>query len=379
MRVLFISHLNPFANSFGAEQRTNIIFEALQHLKCNIDIAYIGNERWHKMSGCEEFRIYDFSGRKKSISIISKIKRSCLINMFPASDSLAREMELLIESNHYDYIFCRYLNFAALSGLKSYRNKLFLDIDDMPEQALQIDFTQKKGLKKVYFNLLRKAYRRDTNHWIRRCKQCYVPNKCQAEEYGIGYLPNISSIWAEDIEKFNPNILFIGKLDWKPNNDGIMHFLENCWAEIHAKHPSTKLYIGGKGLNQDQRNRLEYKFEGIKFLGFVEDIKDFYKLGSIVICPIYSGAGTNIKIVEALSMAKILVSSRESIKGYEHFLKDEENCLIAENDQNFIENIITALENPGKAKAIASKGFDDVKGIYSMEYVQSIISKNLGL
>ena len=368
--------MNPLSATFGAEQRTNIIYNALKKIDLEIDIAYIGDHAIDDKNRIGR-NFFDFSKKHGKKSKLSTLRSLFLLDMFPEDKMLSAEISKLLETNHYDYIFCRYLPYAAKCGLSKSANKLILDIDDMPEQALQIDFSKKTGLKKLYFSLLQKAYRRDTVKWIRNCKQCYVPNNKQAERYGIGYLPNISSVWSDCKDNSPNNLLFIGKLDWKPNYDGLIHFLDNCWESIHAKLPHLKLYIGGKGLESKLSRELDAKYPGTEFMGFVDDLVDFYKLGSIVICPIYSGAGTNIKIVEALSMRKTLIASQKSTKGYERFLKNGINCLIADNDQQFIADIVRAVTDSEFSHELASNGYKDVSALYSIEYIETILSNDI--
>lgn len=380
-KILFITHLNPFKTSFGAEQRTNIALMSLIKCNYNVDIAYLGNIENQPISYKPNMRIVFWNKQNtKSYSILQNISRLLLLNMFPFEINISHKLQEIIELNSYDYIYCRYLQFAALANLSRYHNKLLLDIDDMPVQALQIDFARKKGLKKIYFNLLKKAYIRDTKKWIRKTHTCFVPNKKQAEDYGISFLPNISQIWDEykkPSQEESLKILFIGKLDWNPNLQGLERFLYNCWHDIKKELPDVELLIAGKGLDVETKDIWEEKFPSVKVLGFVEDIKDFYRSGNIVICPIYSGAGTNIKIIEAMSMSKPVIVSRESTKGYEDFLRHNQNCLIASNDNEFTKLIISLLKDSKRQMNIAKQANIDAKEIYSFENICRILSETI--
>lgn len=376
IKILFVSHMNPMSASFGAEQRTNIIFNAFRQLGANIDIAYLGDNPIISDAGMSG-KVYDLSSIEKRFSKGANIRRLLLLNMFPKSQGWAEGVGELIEANQYDYIFCRYLPYAALCGLKRYGNRLLLDIDDMPEQALQIDFASKKGLKRLYFKVLRYAYGRDTKHWISKCKCCFVPNKAQAVKFNVDYLPNISSFWSKDNSSSNHVLLFVGKLDWKPNKEGIIRFLQNCWSVIKDSIPDASLLVAGKGFSETEKNEIENKYRDVNILGFVEDLTDFYKNGNIVICPIYSGAGTNIKIVEALSMSKALITSKESVKGYEDFLKDGLNCMIASSDDEFAHKTIYLLEHESMIKKISQKGHEDALAQYSFDSIVNILKSHI--
>lgn len=378
-QILFITHLNPFKCSFGAEQRTNIALKAFIANNCHVDVAYIGNEEPKPVETEKNVRIVfwntDAPHRQPRIQ---QVKTLLLLKMFPIDQDLARRIQNIIEFNKYDIIYCRYIQFASKAGLYHYADKLLLDIDDMPLQALQIDFTKHKGLKKLYFSLLRKAYIRDTARWISKTKECFVPNKQQAEEYGISFLPNISTTWDNSFATDHPTtLLFIGKLDWNPNRDGILHFLDNCWPKIKNNIPNATLLIAGKGLNEKQTKDWLQKYPAIRILGFVDNLQDFYSKGNIVVCPIYSGAGTNIKIIEAMSMSKTVILSSESKKGYETFLHDGINCLIAKDDNEFIKKTVAMLENKNLQKEIGNQAYSDANRIYSFESICRILSSSL--
>lgn len=378
-KILFITHLNPFNETFGAEQRTNIALKGFLDIGCNVDIAYIGDSDIKPLECPENIKIVFWNQEKIHETKLNKYKRLFLLSMFPKNQHLFQKINSIIKNENYDYIFCRYLPFAAKVGLKSFANKVLLDIDDLPVQALQIDLNKHNFLKRLYFYLVRIAYERDTKWWINNTKKCFVPNKKQAETLGISFLPNISIIENDIIpsHKTRYNILFIGKLDWEPNLFGIDFYLDNCWKKIKSEVPEAKIYIAGKGLPEYKKNEWLSKFKDVNILGYVNDLKDFYSKGNIVICPIYSGAGTNIKIAEAMAMSKALIVSKESIKGYESILNNDINCLIVNDIESFITNNINLLIDYKKQLKLAWKAREDSKLMFSQESVSAILKSSL--
>ena len=49
---------------------------------------------------------------------------------------------------------------------------------------------------------------------------------------------------AKNLE--HPSLFHIGSLEWAPNQDGLVWFLDNCWPEIHSNYPNLKFYIPGR-------------------------------------------------------------------------------------------------------------------------------------
>ena len=69
--------------------------------------------------------------------------------------------------------------------------------------------------------------------------------------------------------------------------------------------------------------------------------------------PIYSGAGTNIKVLEALQMGRACVVSREGTRGFTSTLQSGRDYYIASNDQEFADSVIRLLLNDDLCKEIA--------------------------
>lgn len=378
-RILLVTHLNPFGYTFGAEQRTNLVLKSLLSLGNKVDICYIGQPiECPDVIMSSSKIVYWNNNTEQNLSKYDCLCRKFLLQMFPESKRFSVIVRELMHKNDYDCIVCRYVPYAAMAGLGRYADRLLLDIDDLPEQALQIDFSSKHGLKKVYFDLLRLAYRRDTARWIRQSRASFLPNKLQAIQYNCTYLPNISIMSNEHLcLTGNHNILFVGKMDYGPNVDGVKLFIENNWQSILNIFPDAVFHIAGKGLEQNLIEEWTSKFSSIKYWGFVKNLRSFYEIGDIVICPIYSGAGTNIKIVEAMSMGKVVLVSKNSIKGYEHFLVDGANCLIAENIEDFTYLTTKLFSDSSLVKHISLTALAQAKQRYSFDSFKSVLSKFL--
>jgi glycosyltransferase involved in cell wall biosynthesis len=114
----------------------------------------------------------------------------------------------------------------------------------------------------------------------------------------------------------DPNkFLFVGRLDWPPNRDGLRWLLDNVWSKVVALRPAARLSIAGVG---DARWLESYRqLPGVQFLGVVTDIKDAYRSAAFSIAPLFYGSGTRIKIVEAFAMDRSLISTAMGVQGAE--------------------------------------------------------------
>jgi len=138
-----------------------------------------------------------------------------------------------------------------------------------------------------------------------------------------------------------PSIFHIGALDWSPNQEGIIWFLDNCWSIILKKMPNLKFYIAG-------RNAPDWFIEKIKqpnveFCGEVESATEFINSKALMIVPLLSGSGMRIKIVEGMALGKTIISTSIGAEGIPAIHKD--NILIANEIKDFSDEIISILNN----------------------------------
>jgi glycosyltransferase involved in cell wall biosynthesis len=138
-----------------------------------------------------------------------------------------------------------------------------------------------------------------------------------------------------------PSLFHIGSLEWAPNQEGIIWFIENCWNEIHTRFPELKFYVAGRNAPQ----WLIQKIVGpnIVFFGEVEDAYDFMNSKAIMIVPLFSGSGMRIKIIEGMALGKSIVTTPIGTEGIS--TTSGVNILIAESREEFIESVSKMIED----------------------------------
>jgi sugar transferase (PEP-CTERM/EpsH1 system associated) len=109
------------------------------------------------------------------------------------------------------------------------------------------------------------------------------------------------------------HLVFTGSMDWLPNEDGMLYFVRDILPLIRQAEPDTTLSIIGraptpavKRLADDAR---------IEVTGRVDDVRPHVAAGSVYVVPLRVGGGTRLKIFEAMSMAKAVVSTTVGAEG----------------------------------------------------------------
>lgn len=169
---------------------------------------------------------------------------------------------------------------------------------------------------------------------------------------------DISQLKSDKTELEFPSVFHIGALDWAPNQEGLIWFIENCWAEIQKAIPEVKFYIAGRNAPQWFENKT--KKPGIHFLGEINDAYLFMNSKAVMIVPLLSGSGMRIKIVEGMAMKKTIVSTSIGTEGINS--ENKKNILIADSPSEFVQQIRTCLGN---------RAFFDEIGENALNFVQT--------
>lgn len=137
-------------------------------------------------------------------------------------------------------------------------------------------------------------------------------------------------------QETNTKFLFIGRLDWPPNRDGLEWLLKEVWPTVITKRPEAELKIVGSGNKNWLKNYQHLK--GIKIIGFVDSIRDAYQDCHFTIVPITYGSGTRIKVLESFALGRRLISTKMGVQGADLGPMDYVN---AETKEEWIETLST--------------------------------------
>lgn len=145
-----------------------------------------------------------------------------------------------------------------------------------------------------------------------------------------------------------PDSLFhIGSMDWMPNLEGVKWFLKQVWPKVHERMPQLTLYLAGRKMPDDLM-RLE--MEGVRVLGEVPDATYFIASKQINVVPLLSGSGIRVKIIEAMSAGKAVVTTTIGAEGIG--CTDGKDVLIADTPEQFVEQLQRCVDNPEFRKEI---------------------------
>ncbi len=185
-----------------------------------------------------------------------------------------------------------------------------------------------------------------------------------------------------DIDYFAPDgvaevpgrLVFTGSMDWYPNEDGIAHFIEAVLPRVRREVPAATLTVVGR--NPSDRLRDAAAAAGVRVTGLVDDVRPHMAEAAVYVVPLRIGGGTRLKIFEALSMAKAVVSTAVGAEGLplapgRHFLQADEPAA-------FAEAVTSLLRDSARRRAIGAAGRRLVEERYSWSKVVDEFEKQCG-
>jgi glycosyltransferase involved in cell wall biosynthesis len=150
-------------------------------------------------------------------------------------------------------------------------------------------------------------------------------------------------------------ILFLGSFRHLPNQEALQWFVGSVLPLILKEEPTARFVVVGS--EPPPRHSL-HPAESIDLIGFVDDIREPLARYAVFVCPILSGSGVRVKLLEAFAAGIPVVSTRLGAEGLAE--KDGDVCALADDPQNFARHVIDLLRDPEKASAMATRAREEV-------------------
>ena len=156
-------------------------------------------------------------------------------------------------------------------------------------------------------------------------------------------------------------IIYSGSYLYKPNKEAINYLNERLMPLLIKKYPNLKLVITGGGYQK--------KFPWLINMGIVSKKKllSLTYFSECLCVPLFFGYGTRIKILEALSIGAVIVSTKKGIEGID--LKDKIYPIVVKDVKNLPDQIIRIIKNNKFYKNKALKMREYYLKKYSMKNI----------
>lgn len=167
-------------------------------------------------------------------------------------------------------------------------------------------------------------------------------------------------------------MIFIGSLSYGPNIEAIQYYVTQIHEKLRERHPDCVLKIVGQPTAETKKYE---NIEGIEFVGFHRDFRPFFAEAHVSIVPLLSGSGTRFKILESWAMGKPIVSTTVGAEGLAY--KDNENLLIADQADEFVEQVDKLFKEESLRLKLAQNGRQVAEKYYSWNAIVDKLEEKL--
>ena len=378
-KVLFVTEFLPWPLNSGGRIRS---YHILRQVALKNDVTLIAEDH----DGMKDH----FCGMVAKLLIAPSKKRNNLIKALGVLTSLIqkkpyvyvyssfnKEMAAIIErevtAEGYDIVHFDHLD-ATIYIDECGENKLYLDEHNYETQLLRsLKESQKSLFFRFYLDNQIKKIERFEGEVLKKVDAVGVVSEKDGEmirQYvspdKINLVPNgVDTDFfriKKDSEPFH--IVSVGSLDWRPNVEGLIWFLQEVWPLIVSKLPEAQLTIVGR--NPD-RKLYRFADDSVSIAASVPDVREYVKRASLFIVPLFAGGGTRLKVLEAMAMGISIVATSRGAEGIDY--TDGVNVCIADDAKTFYEKVIYLLEEKAVAEAIASSARELVTTTYSWDAI----------
>lgn len=383
-KVLMITHIPTHPQNEGGRLRVYNIIQDMRELDIDLHLLYISNNldddipAMEEFIGKDKFFIYKDSKYKKlkkvryviirmlrlflkTIGLGKKVIIHNTLDDFYQND-LTTYIKQLNEKYNYDVAWVEYVYFSK--ALEAFGENVIKVIDTLDVYANRENVYLKNGKIPTGYYITKKEEVKGLSR-----ANYVVAIQEQEKNYFREILDkNIEVLTiGNSIKPVNPevvnnkNYIFVGSNN-ELNQYSIDYFIKNVLPIIKQKDSKANLQIVG-GVCKSVPDSQEYTK-----LGIVDDISEVYKNARVVINPIKSGTGLNIKTIEALGYSKPLITTTVGAKGLDC---DKDTFIVVDEDNEFAENLVQVLNDDEKAKNLSNKAFEFINN-YNKEVKENI-------
>ena len=263
------------------------------------------------------------------------------------SKSFSCELKKVLQENEFDVVQLEGLYVCPYIPLirKYSKAKIAYRAHNIEHEIWERTAALSKGIKKIYLKILAKRIKTFEKGFFNDY-DLLVPiterdgeilnrlgNKKPVHVSPTGIDANVLFPHSKNLE--HPSLFHIGSLEWAPNQEGLIWFIEKCWPLIHQKIPDLNFYIAGR--NAPDWLMRYFNAPNIVFKGEIPDAYQFMNSKSIMVVPLFSGSGMRIKIIEGMALGKPIVTTPIGNEGIS--TTSGENILIANDEIEFVNEI----------------------------------------
>jgi polysaccharide biosynthesis protein PslH len=357
MNILFLSRWYPYPVDNGSKIR---VYNLISHLASRHRVDLISFEDCPipedslkaMKSLCSEVKTTPYRpfcpNRPQAIlGYISRDPRS-------VKDTYDQKMAALVEEafsrRNYDVVIASQLDMApyALLAKKSARIleeielTTFYEVSKLPAPLLTT--IRRKMMWKKWVHYVGSLLPSFDGATVVSDEERKLVSESAAARPPLRVIPNGVDVASLDGDFGQPvpgTLVFSGSLTYGPNYEAMAYFLSDIFPRVQERFPKATISITGKldGVPVDRLPRRP----GVKFTGFLEDVRPTISRSWANVVPMHTGGGTRLKVIESLGLGTPVVSTSKGVEGLN--LVPGKDYLHGDDSGSFASALVKLLED----------------------------------
>lgn len=358
----------------GGKIRT---YEMLRRLKRDHEVTYVSfrhsidSQESIDQAACYADRLITTpleSARKYSPAFYGELTRNLASSLPYAiqkyrSERMRRTIECILAGNDHDVVVCDFLT-PCVNLNRKVDSPSILFQHNVESLIWERHYrTASNPVKRAFFYNQFRRMAKFEGAWLRKFDEVVAVSEtdrqAMSERFGINNVRCVPT--GVDSGYFRPSpgvqqspseLIFTGSMDYMPNEDAILYFADAILPGIASAIDDVTLTVAGR--NPTPRlQALARSNPRIRLTGAVPDIRPYLARAACFVVPIRVGGGTRLKIFEAMSMARPIVSTSLGAEGLP--VSSGIHLEIADDPKAFAFHVVKLLTNARQAKSLAER------------------------
>lgn len=389
MKILWVSHFVPWPPKGGNLQRS---YHLIRSLSQEADIDLIAFHRRASLANsdlkgaekalrevCRDVEIFPIPNERSRVAFVSGLARN-LFQKLPYTVMELRSAPFLkrirerLEAGSYDAVHFDTIDLAEYrthaEGIPSVLNHHNIESLLFRTRAPR----EKNALAGLYLKLQSKKLERFETKWYEQFERNLFVSESDRKRVET-LCPTVTTEVIPngvDISYYTPgreggkkHLVWVGGLGWFPNRDGVAYLVDTIWPRIRERHPDAVLdLIGSAPARLRPRGA---SADGVRFHGFVDDLRPLVERAWLSLVPLRIGSGTRLKILDAMAMGKCVVSTSIGCEGIEATHGRE--IFVADTTDSFVEEVDTLLGDRERREAAGAGARALAETLYSWNVI----------
>jgi glycosyltransferase involved in cell wall biosynthesis len=377
MRILFLSRWYPYPPDNGSKIRIYHLIRALAerhqvHLVSHISEPASPGQLEAMRAYCRQVETVPYRpfrpGSLKALAGLFAWRPRSVQDTF-SPEMLARAQRVA-RAQSFDAVIASQIDMAPYALDLPIGSKF---LEELELTMLYEQFSCAPGVwRKLRAGLTWWKYRRYTAQVLRAFDACTVSTE---REYALvrqvaaavpclHVVPNGVDVSASAGDYGAPEagtLIYSGALSYSANFDAMDYFLREIFPLIRAERPDAKLAITGKA-EAGLLARLP-QVPGVTFTGYLEDVRPAVAGSWASVVPLREGAGSRVKILEAMSLGTPVVTTSKGAEGLD--VQPGLDLLVADTPAGFAAETLRLLGAPELRLALSARARQTVRSKYN--------------